>query len=132
MPPPRVCYLPHIRLYAKPDGELDDKPHVRPRRIGGHPPVDDAWWREVMYDPRARVPTVNFIDLGHQDAAYRLDRQRMQIVVACPCGKTATLDRDAMIRQCGPSMNVIYLVREWMPCKTRNKVSNWCRAYVVI
>jgi len=37
------------------------------------------------------------------------------------------MDRDRMIEQVG-----LYLVREWMPCRTRNKMANFCEAYVVI
>jgi hypothetical protein len=36
------------------------------------------------------------------------------------------------IRQVGGDINVLYLVREWMPCRTRNKMANFCEAYVVI
>jgi hypothetical protein len=34
--------------------------------------------------------------------------------------------------QVGGDINVLYLVREWMPCRTRNKMANFCEAYVVI
>ena len=42
------------------------------------------------------------------------------------------MDRDKMIEQVGGDINVLYLVREWMPCRTRNKMANFCEAYVVI
>jgi hypothetical protein len=33
-------------------------------------------------------------------------------------------------KEVGGDMNVIHLAREWMACKERNKLANWCRAYV--
>ena len=41
------------------------------------------------------------------------------------------MDRDKLINEVGGNMNVAYLVREWMPCRERNKMANYCRAYVV-
>lgn len=41
------------------------------------------------------------------------------------------MERDKMIRQVRNGINVIYFVREWMPCRERNKMANNCRAYVV-
>ena len=37
-----------------------------------------------------------------------------------------------MIGQVGGDIDVLCLVREWMPCRTRNKIANVCEAYVVI
>jgi hypothetical protein len=42
------------------------------------------------------------------------------------------MDRDKMIEQVGGHINALYLVCEWMPCRTRNKMANFCEAYVVI
>ena len=42
------------------------------------------------------------------------------------------MDRDKLIKEVGGNMNVAHLVREWMPCRERNKMANYyCRAYVV-
>ena len=101
------------------------------KRENGLPPVDEAWWRDVGYDWRARVPNDHYIDENHPQASYRLDRQKPFFDIQCPCGRTASMERDKMIRQVGDSINVIYFVREWMPCRERNKMANNCRAYVV-
>ncbi|MCX7310025.1 MAG: hypothetical protein NTZ72_19615 [Afipia sp.] len=42
------------------------------------------------------------------------------------------MDRDKPIKHVGGNSNVLYLVREWMPCRTRNKMANFCEAYAVI
>jgi hypothetical protein len=39
------------------------------------------------------------------------------------------MDRNKLINEVGGNMNVARLVREWMPCRERNKMA--CRAYVV-
>ena len=101
------------------------------KRENGLPPVDDEWWRDVKYDWRTRVPDIHYIEENHPQANYRLDRQNAFFEIACPCGRTALLNRETMIRQVGNSINVLYLVREWMPCRERNKMANNCRAYVV-
>ena len=94
------------------------------------PDADEGWWRDVLYDPRTRLPDAISIDGDSRHARYRLDRQGEEIHVTCECGRTATLNRDSMIEQVGASTNVIHLVREWMPCRTRNKLANNCRAVV--
>jgi hypothetical protein len=62
----------------------------------------------------------------------RIGRSRHLARRVCwPCGREEFINRDKLIPQVGANMNVIYLVREWMPCRERNKMANWCRAYGV-
>ena len=42
------------------------------------------------------------------------------------------MERDKVIGQVGGDINVLYLVREWMPCRTRNIIANVCEASIVI
>jgi hypothetical protein len=100
------------------------------RREGARRPDDDeAWWRDVLHDPRARAPRQHYLD---GPSRFRLDQQNLRIECRCRCGLTHWMDRDMMIEQVGGDINVLYLVREWMPCRTRNKMANFCEAYVVI
>lgn len=120
--------LPLLKAVAMPDGRLRASHRQVPL-----PPVDEGWWQSVLLDTRALYPEVTSIPRDSAIAWYRLDRQTPEIVVRCECGANQVLDRDTMIAQVGADMNVIHLVREWMPCrvKTRNKMVNNCRAYVV-
>jgi hypothetical protein len=62
-------------------------------------------------------------------AYLRLDRQRGETLwFTCDCGKDQLVNKAAMIEQMGEDYNVNWLAREYMPCKARNKLSNWCRA----
>ena len=83
-----------------------------------------------MRDPRAKAPTDHYISNEHH-ARWRLDRQDEWIECVCPCGLYHWMDRDKLINEVGGNMNVAHLVREWMPCRERNKMANYCRAYVV-
>ena len=100
------------------------------RREGARRPDDDeAWWRDVLHDPRARAPRQHYLD---GPSRFRLDQQNERIECRCVCGLHHWMDRDKMIREVGGDINVLYLVREWMPCRTRNRIANVCEAYVVI
>ncbi len=123
MPP---VMLPRLKVHALPSGELVTNHRETPLR-----PIDDNWWRDVLLDPRASIPTATYLDQDDRNAHYRLDRQQSHFLARCPCGREQFLDRDKLIPQVGTNMNVIYLVREWMPCRERNKMANHCRAYVV-
>jgi hypothetical protein len=92
-------------------------------------PDEEAWWQELLHDPRARAPKEHCID---RPSIFRLDQQKEQIECRCRCGQHHWMDRDKLIEQVGGNINVLYLVREWMPCRTRNKMANFCEAYVVI
>lgn len=118
--------IPRLKVGIRPDGSL-----VLGHNEGAIQPIDDGWWIDVLHDPRARVPTATSIDSDDRvNAHYRLDRQKPLFAVRCACGRHDVLDRDKLITQVGGGMNVVYLVREYMDCGARNKMSNWCRAYV--
>src|SRR5256885_16210442 len=106
------------------------KPLYSPeRRAGARCPDDEDWWRDVLHDPRARAPKQHYLD---GPSMFRLDQQNQRIECRCRCGLQHWMDRDKMIGQVGGDINGLYLVREWMPCRTRNKMANFCEAYVVI
>jgi hypothetical protein len=118
--------LPKLRVHAKPDGRL-----LTSHREGAIRPTDESWWRDVLHDPRARIPTDTYISADSIYAHYRLDRQAAKFVVNCPCGRHTLLERDKIIPQVGADMNVTYLARHMIDCGNRNKVTNNCRAYCV-
>ena len=99
------------------------------RRDGARRPDDEDWWNDVLHDPRARAPRQQFLD---GPSMFRLDRQNERIECRCHCGLHHWMDRDKMIGQVGGDINVLYLVREWMPCRTRNIIVNVCEAYIVL
>jgi hypothetical protein len=78
---------------------------------------------------RVSAPKQQFIEGASR---FRLDWQSERIECRCRCGLHHLMDCDKMIEQVGGDINVLYLVREWMPCRTRNKMANVCEAYVVI
>jgi hypothetical protein len=86
--------------------------HSPNRRDGARPPDDEDWWRDVLHDPRARAPKQHYLD---GPSIFRLDRQNQRIECRCRCGLHHWMDRDKMIGQVGGDINVLYLVREWMP-----------------
>lgn len=127
MPLPNHVILRLLRVSVRIGGTL-----LFAHREGALPPADESWWQDVLRDPRASVPTQHYIDRDDlRYAHYRLDRQRADFLVRCPCGREEWINRDTLTPQVGADMNVVYLVREWMPCRERNKMANWCRAYVV-
>jgi hypothetical protein len=117
--------IPKARVWPKPDGTLRFNQWEGARR-----PDDEGWWDDVLRDPRAKAPTDTYISNEHH-ARWRLDRQDEWIECVCPCGLYHWMDRDKLINEVGGNMNVAHLVREWMPCRERNKMANYCRAYVV-
>jgi len=121
----RRCLLPLLQVFAKPGGVI-----VRHMRVGGLPPVDEPWWREVLWDWRARLPIERDIARESHHANYRLDRQRgTKIQAGCACNHLCPLlDKAELIRAFGPETNVVWIVRELSGCKNRNKVANMCQA----
>lgn len=93
-------------------------------------PDDEAWWRDVLWDRRARIPVQRYIEKGSPNAGYRIDRQPLDVVEAlCPCGIRRVFKLD-MLMKLEPDTNVIWAVRELMNCGRKNKVTNTCQAYV--
>jgi len=70
------------------------------RRSWSHPqePTGEAWWADVLADPRAR-PRERRTDLAVKQAFYRLaDEKREIILVACrKCAWRAAFARDELI-----------------------------------
>jgi hypothetical protein len=122
----KQVHIPLLKVQALPGGRISAN-----HREGAKPPLDDGWWRDVLLDPRALRSVSARLDHDSQDSHYRLDRQAPRLALTCPCGRQATLNRDEMIKQVGGDMNVLYFAREYLDCKARNKVSNWCQARVI-
>src|SRR5262245_66523017 len=74
------------------------------RRSWSHPqePTGEAWWADVLADPRARKREPR-TDLAVKQAFYRLaDERREIILVACSkCDWRAAFSRDELIRSHG-------------------------------
>src|SRR6516225_304836 len=66
-------------------------------------PITDAWWADVLADPRARKREQR-TDLAVKQAFYRLaDERREIILVACSkCDWRAAFSRDDLIASHGP------------------------------
>jgi hypothetical protein len=123
---PRDGLLPRLKVQVLPDGRIEAG-----RRDGAFQPTDERWWNDVLLDPRARVPTETSLAADGPHARYRLDRQPLTVEVACRCGRSTSFDRDKLIAQVGGDMNAVTLAREMINCGQRNKVDNYCRAYVI-
>lgn len=115
--------LKKLRAHVKPGGTLlfNHREVVRPA-------PDDAWWRDVLLDPRARLPDESRIAADSIHARYRLDRQHAEILIVCECRRHKVLDREKMIGLFGADMNVLHLAKEAIDCRERDKVNNYCQA----
>jgi hypothetical protein len=115
-----------LKVFALPDGTL-----LPNYRQGARQSVDDAWWQDVLLDPRAYTPVNETrFDEHSPYAHYRLDRQPYDTVAfSCGCGMGTVVDKTSLIRQMGGDANVLWVARHMIDCGRRNKISNGCRAY---
>jgi hypothetical protein len=123
---PGHVILKRLKVRAFPDGRLEAN-----HREGALPPIDDGWWRDVLLDPRARIPTeeTRFAE-DSRFANYRLDKHpNAELMIDCPCGRNGVFNKAELIRQVGGDANVNWLARKLIDCGHRNKISNNCRAY---
>ena len=87
---PNYLVLRLLRVGVRAGGRL-----VFGNREGAIRPIDESWWDDVLHDRRARVPTEHYIDKDDpRYAHYRLDRQRPDFLVRCPCGREEFINRD--------------------------------------
>lgn len=93
----------------------------------------ECWWDDVLNDPRARVSrSSRSIPENNSRARDRLDRQHPTISIACEaCLRRTTVERADAITMMGADANIHWAVRELVDCGHRDKVNNYCRAYVV-
>lgn len=118
--------IKRLKLYALPEGALTDR---RPDVVR---PTDDDWWGDVLHDPRGRSRAdITSIAADSAFADRRLDRQPETITVNCPCGERGTFTRTELVKALGPRTNVDWAARKVIDCGHRDKVANYCRAYVV-
>lgn len=118
-------WLPRLRIFPRPDGTL--RFH---HREGALEPVDNNWWIDVLYDPRARTPIERDIPKFSHNAHYRIDRQPGDTIQAkCECGHVCPLlDKAKLLGEFGADINAVWIVRELSGCRNRNKLANMCRA----
>jgi len=96
----------------------------RATAAGGWPVVDEeAWWLDVLHDPRARWPTEKRLTADGRHAHLRLDRWRSPIMtLACRlCGLRKSFERDAVMRTFGEDYNVTRLRHALVPCARRRR-----------
>lgn len=127
--------IKRLRVHADRQGVL--QPGKAPRAPADPWPPDgspdaEILWRDILLDPRASIPAHDTrIEANSEHARYRLDRQSDPVIVSCPCGRSGEFDRTRLVANFGAGCNVFWAVRHLFDCKTRNKVSNGCRAYAV-
>jgi hypothetical protein len=103
------------------------------RRSWSHPqePITDAWWADVLADPRARKRQRR-IDLAVKQAFYRLaDEKREIILVACSkCDWRAAFSRDELIASHGANYAMPNLLNHLAAPSCSRLGSNWDRCGV--
>lgn len=104
----------------------------RPAR-GALEPVDDNYWQDLLLDPPGRTPADDTcFEADSHYAHARLDRQPgRRVTVQCECGQREVFDKAELIRTFGADANVVWLARKLINCGNRDKVANYCRAYVL-
>ncbi|MPZ39853.1 MAG: hypothetical protein GEU95_17695 [Rhizobiales bacterium] len=121
--------IKRLRVFAAPGGRL-----LFNYREGAQRPADDAWWDDVLLDPRAYKPVnETSFDEASPFAYLRLDRQRGETVAfTCACGRGRVIDKTELIEGLGASANVLWVARRViLDCERRNKIGNCCQAYCV-
>src|SRR5215469_14144233 len=103
------------------------------RRSWSHPqePTGEAWWADVLADPRARKRQRR-TDLAVKQAFYRLaDERRGTILVACSkCDWRAAFSRDDLIAAHGADYAMPNLLRCLAAPSCSRRGSNWDRCGV--
>jgi hypothetical protein len=103
------------------------------RRSWSHPqePITDAWWADVLADPRARKRERR-ADLAVKQVFYRLaDEQRETILVACSkCDWRAAFSRDELIASHGADYPMPNLLNHLAAPSCSRLGSNWDRCGV--
>ena len=100
------------------------------RRPWSHPqePITDAWWADVLADPRARKRERR-TDVAVKQAFYRLaDEKRETILVACSkCDWQAAFSRDELIASHGADYAMPNLLNHLAAPSCSRLGSNWDR-----
>jgi hypothetical protein len=102
-------------------------------RSWSHPqePITDAWWADVLADPRTRKRERR-ADLAVKQAFYRLaDEKRGTILVACSkCDWRAAFSRDDLIAAHGADYAMPNLLSRLAAPSCSRRGSNWDRCGV--
>jgi hypothetical protein len=103
------------------------------RRSWSHPqePTGEAWWADVLADPRARKRERR-TDLAVKQAFYRLaDEKRENILVACSkCDWRAAFSRDELIASHGADYPMPNLLNHLAAPNCSRLGSHWDRCGV--
>jgi hypothetical protein len=94
------------------------------RGVPSRPVVDEeAWWLDVLHDPRARWPSEKRLSATGRHAHLRLDRWRSPVMtlVCSLCGVRRSFDTKDVIRQFGEDYNITRLRHELVPCARKHR-----------
>jgi hypothetical protein len=94
------------------------------RGVAEWPIVDEeAWWLDVLHDPRARWPTEKRLSATGRHAYLRLDRwHRPVMTLVCRlCGVRRSFDTEAVMRQFGEDFNITRLRHALVPCARKHR-----------
>src|SRR3954469_13481135 len=82
----------------------------------------DAWWRDVLNDPRARRTQADRISKDHVDANLRLDRWPGAFVTfrCAKCGAHATYEAGELASVFGADHNVTRLPASLVECHDKH------------
>ena len=85
------------------------------------PEAVEAWWDNVLADPRARRTRMERIPADHRDASLRLDRcKALAITVSCThCSATAVYTIDDLRASFDPGQNITRLPVYLLPCRSK-------------
>ncbi len=89
---------------------------------GPWPEIDEeAWWKDVLADRRARPPAPKTLSEKHAQAALRLDRlPTKSLTFACArCGRSITVTVVALCARFGTDRNVKTIGQEVLACKDK-------------
>jgi hypothetical protein len=95
---------------------------IPPRGTAGWPILDEeAWWLDVLHDPRARWPSEKRLSATGRYAHLRLDRfgQPLMTLVCRRCDLRKSFDTAEVLRQFGEDYNVTRLRHALVPCHRR-------------
>lgn len=94
------------------------------RRSAGWPIIDEeAWWLDVLHDPRARWPSEKRLSGTGRHSHLRLDQVRKPVMtlVCQRCGVRRAFDTADVMRQFGEDYNITRLRHALVPCQYRGR-----------
>ena len=82
---------------------------------------EEAWWRDVLSDPRVRPPAAKHLPLDGWRARFRLDRQQCaSFTFSCSqCRQQRTVSVADLIKELGSGRNVCTIGHEVLQCPNK-------------